>query len=199
VLDALSPETARFVYISSTGVYGQADGEWVDEFSPCHPAREGGRVCLAAEEALRRHRLADRVIILRLAGIYGPGRLPNQRALMAGEPIASPAHGFLNLIHVHDAAAVVLAAVDRGRPPQLFNVSDGHPVPRREYYQEAARLWGAPAPRFVKARADSPAALRATTDKRISNARLLAELGVRLAYPSYREGLSASDPKSRGP
>jgi nucleoside-diphosphate-sugar epimerase len=190
-LDSLGAEPARVIYISTTGVYGDAEGEWVDEQTPCRPSREGGRASLAAEEVLRAHRWQPRSIILRLAGLYGPGRIPRRDALVAGEPIPAPAEGYLNLIHVDDAAAVVLAAEERARPPQLYLVSDSQPGQRGDYYRELARLLGAPPPRFVTPPADAPASLRAAADKRISNRRMLEDLGVRLTYPSFREGLAA--------
>jgi nucleoside-diphosphate-sugar epimerase len=191
VLDALPAETGRLIYISSTGVYGQTTGERVDEESECRPVRDGGRACLAAEELLARHRLGRRSIVLRLAGIYGPGRIPRRETLARGEPLAVPADGYLNLIHVDDAASVVLAAEKQAPLPRLYVVSDGQPVERRKYYEELARRFGTPPPRFVAAPADSPAAARASADKRIDNARMLAELAVRLEFPSYRIGLAS--------
>lgn len=191
VLGALPKETGRILYISSTGVYGDSAGEWVDEDTPCSPQREGGRACLAAEKVLAAHPLGPSSVVLRLAGIYGPGRIPRKDLLIAGEPIPAPADGYLNLIHVDDAAAVVLAA-ERASTPRTYVVSDGHPGQRREYYLELARLVNASAPTFVEPPPTSPAAKRAAADKRASNARLLRELDVRLAYPSYREGLEAT-------
>ncbi len=190
-LEALPAGVERFIYISSTGVYGQTDGGVVDEDSPCNPERHGGRACLAAERLLAESPVGDRAIVLRLAGLYGPGRIPRQRELLSGEPFAAPVEGSLNLIHVDDAARTVLAA-ERAQPPRTYIVSDGHPVNRREYYEEVARRIGAPSPQFVAARADSPAAERATANKRLSNARLLAELDVKLEYPNYRLGLAAA-------
>ena len=90
------------LYISSTGVYGDADGEWVDETTPCRPAREGGKACLAAEQVLAEHPLGKRSVVLRPAGIYGPDRIIRAEALRRGEPIDAPADGYLNLIHVDD-------------------------------------------------------------------------------------------------
>jgi nucleoside-diphosphate-sugar epimerase len=189
VLDRLDERTRRFIYISSTGVYGDFHGAWVDEDSPCRPDREGGRGCLAAESLLAASRFADRSIVLRLAGLYGPDRLPRIASLLAGEPIRAPETGFLNLIHVDDAARVVLLAEATAPLPRLYLVSDGHPVERREYYSELARLSGAPAPNFAPA-AETPAADRAAANKRISNARLMAELKPTLVWPSYREVLA---------
>ena len=97
----------------------------------------------------------------------------------------------MNLIHVDDAARIVLAAEAWAPLPSLYLVSDGVPALRRDYYGELARLLAAPAPQFETPPADSPAALRASADKRISNAKLLSEVPCPLAYPSYREGLAA--------
>ena len=190
-LRSLTPAVRRFIYISSTGVYGQVTGREVDEDSPSLPTREGGRACLAAEQVLRDSPLADRSIILRLAGIYGPNRIPRSRDLLAGLPIEAPSTGWLNLIHVEDAARIILLAEQNAQPPKLYVVSDGHPVVRGDYYREVARMLGAAPPRFVDPPADSPAAARAASDKRVNPRRLFAELSPALLYPSYREGLAA--------
>lgn len=190
VLGSLSPSTRRFIYISTTGVYGQADGQWVDENSPCEPVTEGGRVCLEAEERLQGEDASFQRTILRLAGIYGPGRIPRVDALRAGEPIAAPQSGFMNLIHVDDAASVVLN-VEQSSPSNLYTVSDGNPVVRGDYYTELALLVSAPLPRFVEPSPEHPASKRAISNKKISNRRMLEELSPQLAYPSYREGLAA--------
>jgi len=126
VLDALPESVERFIYISSTSVYSQDDGGWIDEESPCQPRSENGRVCLEAERTLREHRLGARAIVLRLAGIYGPGRVPRREALLSGEPLAA-AEGRLNLIHADDAVRIILAAERLAAPPRLYTVSDGQP------------------------------------------------------------------------
>ncbi len=191
MLDALASQAPRFIYICSTSVYGQIDGSWVDEKSPCEPTRENGRICLDAEQVLVEHQLAPRSIRLRLAGIYGPGRIPRRETLRAGLPIDAPSDGFLNLIHVEDAVEIVLAADRCLTPPsRLYTVSDGHPVLRKEYYRELARLAGGPEPRFVVPPADSAAANRSQSDRRIKNTRVLEDLHVTLKYPTYREGLA---------
>jgi nucleoside-diphosphate-sugar epimerase len=187
----LPPSVERFLYVSTTGVYGQVTGEWVDENSPCQPTREGGKASLAAEQLLAEHPLGERTIVLRLAGIYGPGRIPRSRELQAGQPIDAPAEGMLNLIHVDDAARIVLLAEERAQPPRTYVISDGHPVVRADYYRELARLLGAPPPNFVAPDPSSPAAQRAASDKRIDNRRCLEELQPQLIYPSYRDGLAA--------
>lgn len=194
VLAALPSDTGRFIYISTTGVYGNASGDWIDEQTPPDPQRDGGRASLAAERVLASHPIGANSIILRLAGIYGPGRVPFLDLLKAGEPIPAATEGHLNLIHVDDAAAAVVAAdrlphFDDG--PRIYCVSDGHPVQRGEYYREVARRIGAPEPRFVAPDPHSPRAARAAGDRRVRNERMLTELGVKLAYPDYRAGLAA--------
>jgi nucleoside-diphosphate-sugar epimerase len=195
VLAALPAAVRRFIYISTTGVYGPSGGDWVDERTPPDPKREGGRASLAAEQALAAHPLGSQSVILRLAGIYGPGRVPFINELQAGEPIPAPSDGYVNLIHVDDAARVVLAA-DYVRAfeggPRVYCVSDGCPVERGEFYREVARQIGAPRPRFVKPDPESPRAVRATANRRVRNTRMLQELEVKLAYPDYRAGLATT-------
>jgi nucleoside-diphosphate-sugar epimerase len=181
----------RFIYISSTGVYGQVAGEKVDEESPCQPTRAGGVTCLAAEEAVLTSSLSPCSLRLRLAGIYGPGRVPRIQDIVAGAPIAARSDGWLNLVHVDDAAQIIAMWLAEVQPPRLYVVSDGQPVLRREYYEELARLLAAPPPRFAPAAAESPGAQRAGSDKRIDPARLFADMPIKLRFPSYREGLAA--------
>jgi nucleoside-diphosphate-sugar epimerase len=190
VLGAISPQTGKFIYISSTGVYGQTDGEWVDETSPTQPRREAGRACLDAEHVLATHSLGMRSVVLRLAGIYGPGRLPRREELLAGQPLLTPGDGYLNLIHVDDAARIVLLAEERASVPRLYAVADGHPILRREYYTEFCRLIGAPPPKFAPPDPNAPAQ-RGDGSKRIRVDRMMGELLPELRYPSYREGLAA--------
>jgi nucleoside-diphosphate-sugar epimerase len=185
VLTGLSSQSARprFVYVSSTSVYGQMGGEEVDEASATEPMEEAGQVILEAERTLLRHR--PDAIRLRFAGIYGPGRLIRSQALQAGTPMAGDPDHWLNLIHVEDGARVVLAAVERGQPGAVYNVSDDRPVRRQDFYARLADLLGAPAPRFTP----SPPADR--TNRRIVACRLRQELGVVLRYPTFAEGLAA--------
>ncbi len=190
VLGCLPTRIRRFIYISSTGVYSQNQGEWVDEDSVCEPIRSGGIACLEAERLLSGHSIAPQVIVLRLAGLYGPGRIPRAADIQAGRAIAAPANGYLNLIHVDDATEVVAQICKAIVPPTLLTVSDGHPVLRREYLSEMARILRAPMPTFTTPSSLSPASLRAATDKRVSNRRLIERLQIRLKYPTYRHGLS---------
>lgn len=187
------PSTSRVCYVSSTGVFHQSDGGWVDETSPCHPESEGGRGHLRAENLLRRSRvghLAGSTVVLRMAGLYGPGRVPRAESIRRGEPVAASPDGFLNLIHVDDAAACVVAAWSMPHPASMYLIADGHPVVRREYYEEIARLTGSPPPTFVNPPAGH-GPTRSDSNKRIWNARMRRDLLPRPQYPSYREGLRA--------
>ncbi len=141
VLSALSPPPDRFIYISSTGVHGQCDGSWVDENSACNPARDGSKAHLQAEELLAGHPTGVQHIVLRLAGIYGPGRVPRRRDLEREGPLPV-SDGFLNLIHVDDAAEVVLAAEELAATPSTFLVADGHPVTRRAVLSGTCEIIG---------------------------------------------------------
>jgi nucleoside-diphosphate-sugar epimerase len=188
VLDYL-PRPGRFVYISSTSVYGQQDGSWVDEDSPTEPVEEAGRTVLQAETLLKA-RLPE-AIILRFAGIYGPERLLRMKAVRAGEPIGGEPDRWLNLIHAFDGVEAVFRAFSHGQPGHIYNVADGYPGTRRQFYEELARLLGAPAPRFVPAAPGQPRPSHDAANRRIRNQRMRRELGVPLKYPSYEEGLSA--------
>ena len=175
----------RLLYISSTGVYGQSDGEWIDEESECSPTREGGRACLEAERQLSAHRLGRLAIILRLAGIYGPDRIPQRDALVRGKVRSLALDTYLNLIHVEDAVDCILAAESQSSLPNLFNVSDGTPLLRRDYYGELLQLSGLAADTLEPLAETSGA----RGSKRVSNAKLKRELDVRLRYTDFRVGL----------
>jgi nucleoside-diphosphate-sugar epimerase len=200
--EALSAPPRRLVYISSTGVYGQSDGSLVDENSPCQPTRPGGRACLAAEQRLLDSRFADQSVILRCAGLYGPGRIPRLADVEKQRPIAANPEVYLNLIHIDDVVNIVSACVggDSRRPvggdscrrlSPLYTVCDGHPVLRRDFYNELAGLLNLPQPTF-NTTGEAGGDRRAGGDnKRIDNALMMNELNVTLQYPTYREGLAA--------
>ncbi|MHB8971151.1 MAG: SDR family oxidoreductase [Pirellulaceae bacterium] len=192
LLGVLPDSVSRVIYISSTGVYGQADGTWVDEATECRPTRAGGQACLAAEQLLLQSAWATRTLLLRLAGIYGPQRLPRLQQLRSGESLNTAPRGLLNLIHVDDAAQVVRQVADQALAlPRVFLIADGQPVLRGTFYTEVARLWGTPAANFGASPSDVAASSRSGSHKRVSNQRMQAELGIRLQYPSYLEGLAA--------
>jgi len=183
------PKHTSICYISTTGVYHQTGGQWVDESSPTNPSRIGARVHLVAENLLHRFRPESAWTILRLSGIYGPGRIPRLADLRAGRPVASPSHGYLNLIHVDDAANAVLASWTRAKE-RVYLVSDDQPVVRRDFYRHVAKELGAADPTFVDPGHDASARMRSESNKRIWNRRMKRDLVPRLLFPSFREGLS---------
>ena len=182
VLDTL-PACARFVYVSSTSVYAQSDGNWVDEKSPTEPTEESGKVVLEAERLLRSKK--PDAIILRSAGLYGPHRLLRQQPILKGEPLSGDADKWLNLVHVSDAANAVLFAEEHAAPGDVYNVADGTPVTRRDFYTRLAELLNAPPAKFEhKTEPGAP-------NRRVSSEKLRA-LGWAPKYASYRDGLAAA-------
>jgi len=188
VLAKMSERCRRLIYISSSSVFGQSDGEWVDENSPTEPTRASGQICLDAERLIEEFADAiPRRTILRLSGIYGPDRLLRRlNQLKDGEPIAGNPDAWLNLIHVDDAVTVVRAVASEEDPGPLYLVSDDRPVRRGEYYAKLAELAGVPAPTF-----DDQASARHSSGagKRSRNDRVKRELDVRLSFPTFEEGL----------
>jgi nucleoside-diphosphate-sugar epimerase len=179
VLDRL-PTPRQFVYVSSSSVYGQTDGTWVNESSPTEPIEESGRVVLEAERLL-----ASRLpfaTILRFSGIYGPNRLLRKAALLAGEPLLGNADKWLNLIHVDDGVRAVLAA--EAVAGETINICDDEPVTRRHFYTTLAELLHAPAAAFAPG-----ASTRGETNRQIANTKAKALLGFRPDFPSFRVGL----------
>ncbi|MBW3542747.1 MAG: SDR family oxidoreductase [Planctomycetes bacterium] len=191
-LDALMGKVQRFLFISTTSVYGQTDGSRVDETSSCHPTRENGRMALEAEHVVRRHFSAERggpaANIVRLAGLYGPGRLLRRiEAVQSGEVVSGNPEAWLNLIHVDDAAEAVIACERQWRSGETWLACDDRPIHRREYYELLSRLLHGPPPTF-----DGGSVVDARTEglnKRCSNAKLRRELGWSPRYPTCEEGL----------
>jgi nucleoside-diphosphate-sugar epimerase len=179
-------------YLSTTGVYGDARGEWVDETSPLMPMTARGRRRLAAETAWRS--LGLPLHIFRLAGIYGPGR--NQLvALIDGTAKRIVREGqVFSRIHVEDIAGVLEASMARPNPGQAYNVCDDEPAPPQDVVAFAAGLLDIPAPpeiAFEDAKLSPMAKSFYAESKRVANRRIKEELDYRLIYPTYREGLSA--------
>ncbi len=183
------------VYLSTVGVYGDHGGAWVDEASECRPVSKRARLRVAAEEEWRRFGEATGipVAILRLAGIYGPGRGPFKK-IRAGTArrIVKPGQVF-NRIHVGDIAQIVEAAFER-RASGIFNGVDDEPAPPEDVLLYASELLGAPPPPEVAFEAAELSPMARSfygESKRVRNDRIKRELGVALAYPTYREGLKA--------
>ena len=205
VLAALGPALAAAAgrlawvgYLSTTGVYGDRGGGWVDEESARDAGTARGQARRAAEDgwlALPRDH-GPPVHLFRLAGIYGPGRSPFAR-LRAGTArrIVKPGQVF-SRIHVDDIAAVLAASLARPEPGAAYNVCDDRPAPPEDVLAFAAELIGLPPPPAVAyetAAAEMSPMARSfyAESKRVSNRRIKERLGVRLAFPTYREGLPA--------
>jgi nucleoside-diphosphate-sugar epimerase len=194
---AAAPRSRSIVYLSTVGVYGDRRGAWVEEDTPAEPVSARGRDRLAAERAWQDlgERRGIAVAILRLAGIYGPGRNALiQLARGQARRIVKPGQVF-NRIHVADIAQAIDAAVAR-RASGIFNVADDEPSPPGDPIIYAAQLLGvAPPPEIAFADAAptmSPLALSFWQEcRRVRNAKLKRALSVSLRYPTYREGLRA--------
>jgi nucleoside-diphosphate-sugar epimerase len=194
---ASAPKLESIVYLSSLGVYGDHDGAWVDETATTIPAHSRGGARLAAEQtwqAIGRTRGVP-VAVLRLAGIYGPGQNVFTR-LLAGRAhrIAKPGHVF-NRIHVADIAQAIEAAFAR-KADGIFNVTDDEPAAYSNQVLMAAKLLGIDPPKELSMEEAqkilTPMALSFYAGcVRVKNDKLKNELGVKLHYPTYREGLRA--------
>lgn len=190
-LRAAAPRIAWTGYLSTTAVYGDRQGGWVDEGSECRPSTRRGQWRLDAERAWAATGLP--LHVFRLAGIYGPGRGPFEK-LRAGrsQRVIKPGQVF-SRIHVEDIAEVLAASIARPRPG-IYNVCDDEAAPPQDVIAHAARLLGMPPPPevpFEEAEMTPMARSFYAESKRVSNRRIREELGVRLRYPSYREGLAA--------
>lgn len=186
------PSLAWVGYLGTTAVYGDRQGGWVDEATPIEPTLARADRRARAEAAWLASGLP--VHIFRLAGIYGPGRnaLVNVKEGTARR-IVKPGQTF-SRIHVEDIAAVLEASIRRPRPGAIYNVCDDEPAPPQDVVSYAAELLGvAPPPEQPYETAElSPMARTFYKDnRRVRNDRIKDELGVRLAYPNYRAGLSA--------
>ncbi|MBV8850568.1 MAG: SDR family oxidoreductase [Methylobacteriaceae bacterium] len=193
---ARAPGLEQIVYLSTIGVYGDANGAWIDEAAPLEPNSVRNRARVTAEQqwiALAQ-RAGKRLTILRLAGIYGPGQnaLVNLREGKARR-IVKPQQVF-NRIHVEDIARAIEAAFATDAPGGIFNVTDDEPAPPQDVIAYGAELLGmTPPPETPFDGADLTPMARSfySSNKRVSNRRMKEELGVRLTYPTYREGLRA--------
>ncbi len=184
-------------YLSTTGVYGDRGGEWVDERSGLHPSGVRGRARVAAEQAwLDLTRVGLPAHVFRLAGIYGPGRsaLDTVRDGRA-KRVVKPGQVF-SRIHVDDIASVLEASMSRANPGAVYNVCDDDAAPPQDVIAYACALLGRePPPEIPFSEASAAMSEMARSfyadSKRVANRRIKDELEVRLAYPDYRAGLKA--------
>jgi nucleoside-diphosphate-sugar epimerase len=128
---------------------------------------------------------------MRFAAIYGPGRLLRHSAVAAGEPIVGDPDKWLNLIHVEDGAHAILAAGARANPAGIYNICDGSPVRRRDFYTRMAEMLNAPPPRFVLPPADARLPAHEAANRRVNNRRMREQLLAEVRHPNYELGLAA--------
>jgi len=188
VLAKLPQRPKHLVYISSTGVYGDFGGDWVDEESSTQPLRPGGKACLKAEQLIRDSELGDLATVLRFAGIYGPDRVPTKQRVEAGEWKKLSSAGFLNLIHVDDGARIVDQVAKTEPAGETYLVGDGNPVLRRDYYSYIAKCLGVEQIPWSETEVD-PKSARSGSNKRISNKKLVEQFDIQFDFPDYRAGL----------
>lgn len=199
VLAALTQPPQRLVYLSTSAVYGDCGGAWIAEQAPLQPKSQRGLRRLDAERAVLGYANERRcaAMILRVPGIYGPGRLPLER-LRSGAPVLRAEEApYTNRIHADDLAAAAECVAERGEPGAAYNVTDGQPTSMTDYFLRCARLLGLPAPPMVDLaearRSFSPMMLSFLEEsKRLSNRRLVEELGWRPVRASLDDGLPAS-------
>ncbi|NNF77920.1 MAG: SDR family oxidoreductase [Rhizobiales bacterium] len=195
-IGALAPQLKWVGYLSTTGVYGDRQGGWVDESAELLPATERGRRRVWAEADWQGLHAAKGLPlhIFRLAGIYGPGS--NQLvSLLNGKSrrVVKPGQVF-SRIHVDDIASILQASIRKPNPGRVYNVCDDEAAPPQEVVAHAAALLNMPAPPevdFDEAEMSPMGRSFYAESKRVTNDRIKQELGVELAYPTYREGLSA--------
>lgn len=194
-LEAQPPR--RIVYISTSGVYGDCGGAWVDETRSVNPGNDRSRRRVDAERQLAgfatRHAIP--LVVLRVPGIYGPGRLPLER-IRRGDPVVCPGEArWSNRIHADDLAAITVRAAQDDAPPGIYNVSDDEPSSMSDYFYQVADAAGITRPPCVSLaearRTFSPGLLEYLNEsRRLDNRRMKAVLGGRLRYPTLTEGLA---------
>jgi nucleoside-diphosphate-sugar epimerase len=195
VRDDICARAARFQwvgYLSTTGVYGDHDGDWVDEGSPLTPTTARGQARVKAEAEWAS--LGLPLHIFRLAGIYGPGRGPFEKVRQGTARRIIKQGQVFSRIHVADIAQVLAASIARPNPGAAYNLCDDDPAPPEDVIGYAAELLGLPVPPaedFATAEMTPMARSFYAESKKVRNDRIKDELGVRLIYPDYRTGLRA--------
>ena len=195
--DAHAPD--KVIYISTSGVYGDRNGGWVTEQTPPHPQTPRARRRLAAEQTLQKWASARHVtpVMLRVGGIYGPGRLPLTRLRQASPILRESEAPYSNRIHADDLAAVCIAAGTQNGATGIYNVCDGQPSTMSEYFLTVARMSGLPPPPQISwEEAQNTLSTEMLSylreSRRLDITRMRNELNVTLKYPNLERGLSAT-------
>lgn len=188
----------KLLYISTSAVYGDSRGAWIDETAPLQPTTSRGQRRLHAEKILlewsQKNRVA--VVILRVPGIYGPGKLPLERLKKRLPVLRAEESPYTNRIHVSDLVTICHQAMQKGRNREAYNVSDGHPTTMSDYFQQIARRLNlSPLPEVGRAEAEQVLSAGMLSflneSKRLVNQKMLTELGITLRYPDLESGLDA--------
>jgi nucleoside-diphosphate-sugar epimerase len=175
----------RYIYTSSTSVYGQNDGSVVTEESPAEPDSETSRILRETEKVLA-SRAEIPAIVLRTSGIYGPGRGHLFKQYLKGEAqLREDGAACINMVHVEDVAGAIQACLTAGPAPAVYNLTDDEPVTQLEFFQWLAARLNRPMPPSAPA---DPNRKRGLTNKRLANAKFKAATGYRFTYPTFREG-----------
>jgi nucleoside-diphosphate-sugar epimerase len=200
----LPEQPNRIVYVSTSGVYGDCAGEWVDETRPVNPQTDRAYRRVDAEQVVQHWGDVYHVpvTILRVAGIYGPGRLPVKRLLSGLKVLPSEQSPFSNRVHADDLARICLAALDRVEVEGIYNVCDGEQSRMTDYFVAVAREFDLPEPVPV----DRKEAIELfsqemlsylSESRRLNNRRMLKKLGVTLLYPTLKAGLMSIRQKNK--
>jgi nucleoside-diphosphate-sugar epimerase len=193
LVEWLGAAPKKFVYTSSTSVYGQNDGSLVKETSPTEPAAETGKMLVETEQVLLTAARQQKfpAVILRVAGIYGPGRGYWFRQYLKNEArIEGTGARILNMIHRDDVVGAIIAALKSGRPGEVYNAVDDEPVSQLNFFQWLSGPLGKELPPSLPEDTDAEHK-RGVTNKKVSNRRLKMELGYQFKYPTFRQGYTA--------
>jgi nucleoside-diphosphate-sugar epimerase len=189
----------RVVYLSTSGVYGDCRGAWVDESRPPAPAADRSFRRLDAEQRWRSwsEETGGELVILRVAGIYGPGKLPVKRLESRQPMVSEEVSPITNHIHSLDLVSICQAAMERGRSGEVYNVCDGSPDSMAAYFNQVADFLQLPRPPVItgeQAERQLSAGMRSYLgeSRRLSNRKMLEELRIELRYPTLEQGLPAS-------
>jgi len=194
ILDWLSAAPPRkYIHTSSTSVYGQTDGSWITEEAPTEPATETSRILVETEGLLLAAAKENGfpAVVVRAAGIYGPGRGHLFLKYLRDEAVLSGDGGrFINMIHLEDLVTAIVAALKEARPGEIFNVADDEPVTQMEFFRWLSESLDKPMPPVGDGN-ELKKRKRALTDKRVSNRKLKQDLGCDFRFPTFREGYGA--------
>lgn len=175
----------RYIYTSSTSVYAQNDGSWVDENSPVEPESATSQVLVETEEELMGAGNWLHPIVLRVAGIYGPERGHLFKQYLKGEAaLRGEGDAYINMVHLDDLVGTIIHLLEKGQGSETYNVADDQPVTQKAFFEWLAQRLGKPMPPST---APDPNRKRGLTNKRVSNRKLRAT-GYQFRYPTFREG-----------